>query len=108
MTPKWKGLEAVLNEIIAETPGIRMEHIEPRTEPKEAWEGDDKKVMTIERWLGVVKKDLLNAPTNQARRIIVGPFYYWYRDEVGRAIVMSNHYGQAVPLFAELWAGEPD
>jgi len=106
--PNWKGLDSVLTEIIKETPGIRMEHIEPRIEPKESWESTEKKVMTIERWLGVVKKDILNAPSNRDRRIIVGPFYYWYRDDLGRALVMSNHYGQVVPLFAEIWAGEPD
>jgi len=103
---KWKSLEEVLKEIATRSPGARLEHTDLVEEP--SWLEPVRKIMTVEGWLRVVQRDIQNAPTKQARRIITGPFYYWDTDDLGRAVVAANHYGRAVIMFVEVWAGEPE
>lgn len=76
-------------------------------EGREYWKGPVRKILPVERWLEIVWRDYDQAPTTEARRIIVGPWYRWHHDDWGRAIILANHYGKFVPMFEEVWAGDP-
>jgi hypothetical protein len=106
----WKGLDKVLSEIANMSPGVRLDHTDHHYEgEREAWRGDpDKKIMTVERWLATVQKDIKNAPDARWRSLITGPYYYWGYDELGRVQVATEHQKKIVPMFIEPWAGEPD
>lgn len=103
----WQGLDKVLAEIAMLTPGIRLEHTDLAEGGREPWMGPEK-ISSVERWLSVVRKDIQRAPDAQARDMIRGPHYYWDRDDLGRAVIAANHFGRAVIMFIEVWAGEPD
>jgi hypothetical protein len=107
-----KGLPAILRAISQESPGARLEHVmKDDEESAEAWRDPDqyreRKILPVERWHQIVWTDYINAPTREFEQIIVGPHYKWYRDEWGRAIILANHRGEFVPMFEEVWAGDP-
>lgn len=104
----WKGLDKVLEEISRRTPGISLEHTDLAEGAREPWMGPEKKIHSVERWLAIIRKDLQRAPNAQARQMILGPNYFWDTDDLGRAVVAANHFGRAVVMFIEVWAGEPD
>lgn len=110
MGTSWKGLPIILHEIAAATPGVRLEHFDvvPGEDPEEAWVGPVKKILPVERWIQIVRTDIRNAPSQEARSIIAGPYYMWYYDDFGRATIMAQHQDRIVPMFVEVWAGEPD
>ena len=99
---EWKGLHKVLAEIADAHPGARLEHV------MGSWPGGPKKVMTVERWLATVRNDIARAPDDRARWIIIGPHYFWERDEHGRVAVSANDFGRVEPMFVEVWSGEPE
>lgn len=103
----WKGLDKVLFEIATTTPKVRLEHTDLAEGGREPWMGPEK-ILPVERWLEIIRNDILRAPDAQAREMIRGPHYYWAIDDLGRAIVAANHFGRAVIMFAEVWLGEPD
>lgn len=105
---KWKGLDEVLGEIAKRSPGIRLEHTDLVEGERPAWMQPARKIMTVEKWLKVVYRDIVNAPTEAARRVITGPFYFWDTDDLGRAVVAANDFGRTVIMFTEVWAGEPE
>jgi len=104
---KWKGLDEVFREIAERSPGARLEHTDLIEGNRPVW-ARDRKIMSVERWLRVVERDIENAPTEEARRIITGPFYFWDTDDLGRAVVAANDFGRTVTMFTEVWAGEPE
>lgn len=108
---EWKGLDAVLAEISETSPGARLEHTLGGEEWAEeaGWRGQpEKRILPVERWLAIVRKDIRNALDPHARTIITGPYYFWGFDEFGRAVVSANDAGRVAPMFVEVWAGEPD
>jgi hypothetical protein len=107
----WKSLDAVLSEISEKSPGARLEHTlgEEETAEGEVWKGEPvRKILPVERWLAIVQEDIERAPTEEARHIITGPYYFWDYDDLGRVLVAANDSGEIVPMFVEVWAGEPD
>lgn len=105
--PKWKGLDVVLAEIAKKNPGARLEHTMESEE--ERWsEEPTKKILPVERWRAIVQKDIENVPNDLARQLIMGPYYFWGYDEFGRVVVSAEHQNRIVPMFVELWAGEPE
>lgn len=102
------SLLQVLTRIHQDTPGAKLEHLEVWEENRpEPWEEGERKILTVEHWMRIVLADFRNAPSSEARETISGPYYKWHRDEWGRAIVEANHRGEFVPMFEEVWAGDP-
>lgn len=108
---KWKGLPEVLAEISGRNPGVRLEHTLSAGKEGEAElrRGEpERRILPVERWLAIVREDVRRAPDPEARAVITGPYYFWDHDEFGRAVVSANDFGRIVPMFIEVWAGEPD
>jgi len=98
---------SILVRISQETPGVKLEHLEVHGDRQpEPWEEVGRKILPVERWMRIVWTDFQNAPP-EAKHVIAGRHYKWYRDEWGRAIILANHQGEFVPMFEEVWAGDP-
>ena len=102
------NLMTALQEIAFQSPRVKLEHVTPDPEERaEAWRSPERRILPVERWLEIVWKDYRNAPSPEAQYVIMGPHYRWHRDELGRAIILANHQGEFVPMFEEVWAGDP-
>lgn len=104
-----EGLDTVLFQILARSPGIRLEHtMKEPVDEAEIWKGEPtRKILPIERWLSIVRDDMARAPTTEAFNVITGPHYFWGYDDLGRVVIVALHRGRNVPMFVEPWAGEP-
>lgn len=102
------SLVSALREIAFQSPRVKLEHVTPDPEEQaETWRGPERRILPVERWIEIVLKDYKNAPSQEARYVIMGPHYRWHRDDWGRAIILANHHGEFVPMFEEVWSGDP-
>lgn len=106
----WDGLDIVLFQVSQRSPGVRLEHTmkEPEEESETWREGPAHKILPVENWLSIVRKDIERAPNIKALQIITGPHYLWGYDDLGRIVIGAQHRGQVVQMFVEPWAGEPE